>query len=130
MATPYASLDDLAERFPRALTSAEEERAETLLGDASFWLGVWVPGLAESADVTVRAAAKLIVVEMVKRALVAQDRPDGAESLSLTAGIYAQSIRFRNPDGNLFLYGRELDDLEGLLRGSRASAVSIRSPGL
>lgn len=132
MAIPYAELSDLTARFPRALTEAEQTRAETLLVDASFWLGVWVPGLAESEDETVLEAAKLIVVEMVKRALVsaAEARPDGAESVSQTAGIYSTNIRFRNPDGNLFLYGRELEDLEGLLRGNRSSAVSMRSPGL
>lgn len=129
---PYAELSDLEERFPRELTSDEQARAETLLVDASFWLGVWVPGLSDSTDETVLEAAKLIVVEMVKRALLAaaETRPDGAESMSYTAGIYAQNIRFRNPDGNLFLYGRELEDLEGLLRGNRAAAVSYRSPGL
>lgn len=132
MAIPYAELDDLTQRFPRDLTSGEVTRAELLLEDASFWLGVWVPGLTESTDETVLAAAKLIVVEMVKRALLAaaESRPDGAESMSYTAGIYAQNIRFKNPDGNLFLYGRELDDLEGLIRGSRAQAVSYPSPGL
>lgn len=132
MATPYAELADLQARFPRALTESEETRAATLLADASFWLGVWVPALTTSTDETALEAAKLIVVEMVKRALLAaaEARPDGAESVSQTAGIYSQNIRFKNPDGNLYLYARELEDLEGLLRGSRASAVSMRSPGL
>lgn len=129
---PYAELADLEERFPRDLTPDEETRAEVLLSDASFWLGVWVPGLAESTDEAVLMAAKLIVVEMVKRALIAQaaDIPSGAESISQTAGIYSENIRFRNPDGNLYLYARELEDLEGLLRGNRAQAVAYRSPGL
>jgi hypothetical protein len=128
----YATLDDLEERFPRELTDAESERAETLLGDASFWLGVWVPDLTATTDETALEAAKLVVVQMVKRALeaAAETRPDGAESVAQTAGIYSQNIRFRNPDGNLFLYGRELEDLEALLRGNRAAAVSYRSPGL
>jgi hypothetical protein len=68
--TPYAELSDLTDRFPRELTSDEETRAETLLVDASFWLGVWVPGLAEAiagGDETAQEAAKLVVVNMVKR---------------------------------------------------------------
>jgi hypothetical protein len=132
VATPYADLDDLAARFPRVLTSDEETSAETLLMDASFWLGVWVPGLTTTGSADALAAAKLIVVEMVKRALVAQSSavPSGAESISQTAGIYSENIRFRNPDGNLFLYARELEDLEGLIRGNRAQAVAMRSPGL
>lgn len=130
--TPYAELSDLEARFPRDLTDAESERAETLLEDASFWLSVWVPGLLTTDDETALEGAKLIVVEMVKRALTAaaEARPDGAESVSQTAGIYSTNIRFRNPDGNLFLYARELEDLEGLLRGNRSAAVSMRSPGL
>lgn len=132
--TPYAELSDLEDRFPRALTSDEETRAETLLVDASFWLGVWVPGLSESLDETVLEAAKLVVVEMVKRALLAEataaSMDPAVESVTEGAGIFNRSIRYRSPDGNLFLYARELEDLEGLLRGNRATAVSMRSPGL
>lgn len=129
---PYADLADLQARFPRDLTAEEQPKAETLLRDASFWLSVWVPGLAASTDETALEAAKLVVVEMVKRSLLAaaEARPDGAESVTESAGIYSHNVRFRNPDGNLFLYARELHDLEGLLRGSRSGAVSMRSPGL
>lgn len=122
----YAELGDLEDRFPRALTDQELSQAETLLNDASFWLGVWVPGLGDVvADEPFATAAKLLVVAMVRRALLTPGT-EGAESES--AGVY--SVKYRNPEGNLFLYSRELDNIASLLRGNRADAVSMRSPGL
>lgn len=133
MADPYAELGDLTDRFPRELTSAEADRAPILLSDASFWLGVWVPGLAAATetDDQVREAAKLLVVAMVKRALLAQvpENP-GVQSITQGAGPYNQSITYRNPEGKLYLYAAELDSLSGLLVPSVPSAVSMRSPGL
>lgn len=132
--TSYADVeDDLVPRLPRNLTAAELERAPLLIEDASFWLDVWVPGLADiiaGGDMTVGEAAKLLVVAMVRRALLTPDVGDGVESRTQSAGVYSESIRYRNPDGNLYLYGRELDDLMSLLRSNRADAVSMRSPGL
>lgn len=126
---PYAELADLQERFPRALTTEEQNRATVLLADASVLLSVRVPGLAESTDETVLEAAKLVVVAAVSRALTAtaSSRPDGAESISETAGIYSQNIRFRNPEGNAYFYDSEIGLLADLLG---QSAVSYRSLGL
>ena len=124
----YAEMFDLKDRFGRDLTQAEETRARTLIGDASFWLSVWAPGLDEaitSGDADATEAAKLLVVAMVRRALL----DPGTESrVSETAGLY--TVRYRNPEGNLFVYGRELDSILTLLTGDRAQAVSMRSPGL
>jgi hypothetical protein len=76
----------------------------------------------------------LLVVAMVKRALLAQAAQQvvnpAVDSVSETWGTYSQSVRYRAPGGYLYLYDRELDDLLGLLRGNRADAVSMRSPGL
>lgn len=125
--TVYATLEDLQARYTGQI---DPDAAATLLGDASFWLGVWVPGLeaaaATSSDVAM--AAKLLVVAMVKRALTAQavELP-GVQSITRGAGPYNQSITYRNPEGNLYLYAGELDSIMGLLR---PSAVSLRSPGL
>jgi hypothetical protein len=134
VATPYAALVDLEARFPRALTTVETETAPTLLADASFWLGVWVPGLQEAIDggnEPAVEAAKLLVVAMVKRALLSQipDNP-GVQSTTESWGPYNKAVTYRNPEGNLFLYDRELEDITGLLRSTRAEAVSMRSPGL
>lgn len=133
MATLYAELDDLQARFPRPLTSDEETRAEILLEDASFWLGVWVPGLqaaVDEGDQQITTAAKLLVVAMIRRVLIAPVIDDGVQSQNLVAGAFQQQVVYRNPDGNLYLYAKELDALQGLLRGDQAEAVSVMQPGL
>jgi hypothetical protein len=132
--TTYAELDDLTARFPRDLTDAEEEAAPTLLADASFWLGVWVPGLDEAINAdneTLAQAAKLLVVSMVKRSLLSQvaENP-GVQSTTESWGSYNQAVTFRNPEGNLYLYGSELTSITDLLWPNQSQAVSMRSPGL
>jgi hypothetical protein len=128
--TVYATTDDLVARW-RALMSDETSKAETLLEDASFWLDQWAPGLSDTTDADALTAAKLLVVAMVRRALIAQaaDLP-GVQSVSEGWGSYNQAITYRNPEGNLYLYGSELDTLLGILRGNVSAAVSLRSPGL
>ena len=133
MAT-YADLaQDFVPRFPRTLTEAESSRATTLLEDASFWLSVWVPGLQAAIDggnEQAETAAKLLVVAMVRRALLAPAVDDGIQSQLLQAGPYQANVVYRNPDGNLYLMRAELDSLKGLLSGNQSGAVSIMSPGL
>ena len=124
----YADISDLVSRFPRALSPAENERAEVLLGDASFWLSAWAPGLdlaITGGDADLTEAAKLLVVAMVRRAML---DPGTEARQSETMGLF--TVRYRNPEGNLFVYGRELDSILALLTSDRAAAVSMRSPGL
>jgi hypothetical protein len=136
--TPYADIGDLTApgRFPRALTSAETAAAPTMLEDASFWLSVWVPGLAEAVeggDAVLTEAAMLTTVAMVRRSLLAtaaqQTASPGVDQISQQFGPYSSTVKYRSDDGNLWLYTRELDTLLGLLRGDTAAAVSMRSPG-
>lgn len=128
--TVYATTADLEARW-RALTTEETTKAETLLVDASFWLDQWAPGLSTTTSEDALTAAKLLVVAMVRRAMIAQaaDLP-GVQSTTEGWGPYNQSVTYRNPEGNLYLYGTELETLMGLLRGNTAAAVSMRSPGL
>lgn len=122
----YASLTDLSERM--TVPAADAQRAVVLLGDASFWLSAWVPGIDQvitGGDTELTEAAKLLVVAMVKRALEAP----GAENVQQeTVGVF--SVRYRNPEGNLYVYGRELDTIMALMTADRAAAVSYRSLGL
>lgn len=125
--TVYATIDDLTDRFPRDLTDAET--VPTLLSDASLWLSVWVPGLdvaVTGGDPVLTEAAKLLVVAMVRRNLLQPQVEDNVTSV--VTGPF--QVVYRAPDGNLYLYDRELNDITGLLRSSRADAVSMRSPGL
>jgi hypothetical protein len=132
--TSYANVgEDLAPRFPRPLTEDEQTRAAVLLEDASFRLGILVPGL--DAEVTAgnevaTQAAKLLVVAMVRRTLLQPDLEEGATSQTDTFGPFSFTVAHSNPDGSLFLYDRELADITDLLRSNRAAAVSMRSPGL
>jgi hypothetical protein len=128
--TVYATTDDLAARW-RELTGAETDKAETLLVDASFWLDQWAPGLSGTDNEAALTAAKLLVVAIVRRALIAQTAElPGVQSTAESWGSYNQSVTYRNPEGNLYLYGTELEGLLGILRGSNTAAVSLRSPGL
>jgi hypothetical protein len=133
----YATLQELTDRFPRALTAAETAQAPTMLDDASFLLSVKVPGLQEAidgGDETITTAAMLLTVAMVKRALLAQAASQtvnpAIDSLAQTFGPYSSSVKYRSPGGDLYLYDNELEYLLALLRGDMADAVSMRSPGL
>jgi hypothetical protein len=132
----YATVDDLAARFPRALTSAEEAAAEIMLEDASFLLSIRVPGLqaaVDSEDEVITNAAMLTTVAMVKRALLSQAAQQtgqpGVDQVSQQFGPYSSTVKYRSDSGDLYLYASELDYLLGLLRDDPATAVSMRSPG-
>lgn len=129
----YADIDDLTARFSRDLTAAESDRAEILLEDASFQLSVRAPGLQEAidgGDEQVATAAKLTVVAMVRRVLLAPAVDDGVQSQNLVTGPFQQQIVYRSPDSNLYLYQAELDTILGLLRANPADAVSMMQFGL
>jgi hypothetical protein len=123
----YAQVDpDLTTRYGGAIPAGVD--AQTLLDDASFWLSAWVDGLDDAitgGDAELIEAAKLLVVAMVKRSLL-----DGGSESRQQENFGVFSVRYRTPEGNLFLYGREFDSLLDLLRSNRATAVSMRSPGL
>jgi Phage protein Gp19/Gp15/Gp42 len=134
--TPYADTDDLAERFPRALTAAETAQAETMLDDASFLLATKVPGLdaaVQGGDEVIAHAAMLTVVAMTRRSLLAQaaqQNVPGVDQISQTFGPYSTSVKYSTDSGNLWLLGNEFDYLVGLIGGDMSAAVSMRSPGL
>lgn len=133
----YATVDDLTARFPRDLTGVESDQVDTMLQDASFLLSVKAVGLQaaiDGGDQTIITAAMMLTVAMVKRALLAQaaqlDVNPAIDQMSEAWGTFSQSVKFRTDNCNLYLYDSELDYLLGLLRGSQAEAVSMRSPGL
>lgn len=123
----YALVSDLTSRLNGVTVPAGMD-AQQALDDASFWLSAWVDGLDDAitnGDAELIEAAKLLVVAMVKRSL----SDSGSETRQQeNYGMFA--VRYRNPEGNLFLYGRELDSILALLQPNRAAAVSMRSKGL
>lgn len=127
----YATFEDLQARFPREITDAEEDRADVLLEDASFWLGVWVPGLSEVVSLNEEAAtaAKLLVVSMVKREML--DPAAAPETAAVESeGIGPFTRTFRGFEGQRYAYDQELAEMASLIRTNRAAAVSMRSRGL
>lgn len=123
----YAQPNDLTSRLNGVTVPAGTD-VQQALDDASFWLSAWVDGLDDAitnGNAELAEAAKLLVVAMVKRSL----SDSGSETRQQeNYGMFA--VRYRNPEGNLFLYGRELDSILALLQTNRASAVSMRSKGL
>lgn len=134
--TPYATIEELQARFPRALTPEETTQAETMLEDASFLLSIKTPGLQaaiDNGDEEVIHSAMLLTVAMVKRSLLAQAAQQtvtpGTEQVSQTFGPYSQSIKYSSDAGNLWIRDDEWESLLILLRGDSAAAVSLRSQG-
>jgi hypothetical protein len=129
----YAEPGDLAARW-HPLTPEETSKATTLLDDAAFWLRVWVPGLQsaiDSGNADAATAAKLLTVSMVKRAMQNEnDQSPGIASRQEVASIYQEIITYRNPEGNLYLYDRELADILAVVTGVPQGATSFTSPGL
>lgn len=100
----FATPEDVRARW--AAAPAEDTALTALLEDAALWLSAWFPGIPEQPGERLSGALKLVSVSMVKRALLAEDS-DHLESASETAGPFAQSRTFRNPDGNLYLTSQE-----------------------
>jgi hypothetical protein len=103
MPEPFATVQDVEDRW-RPLSDAEVIVTETLLDDASDLIrSRWsdVDARVTSGSLTTTAVRR-VVVGMVKRAMTAGDVA-GVESQSQTAGPFAFSTKFANPNGNLYL---------------------------
>lgn len=106
MAAPFAIVADLREHWPK-LPVADEDEASQKLAEAS----IEVRALFPDVDSRITAATldpdvpKLVVCRMVKRAMDNASRGglDGVGSVQESAGPFAQTLNFTNPDGNLYL---------------------------
>lgn len=103
----YADVKDLEDRW-HTLTDAERLKATVLLGDASLKLKARYPDAVGSAD---PALLKVIVCNMVKRAMTAGDDVAGISQRSETTGPFANTYTYSNPDGDLYITKSELKDL-------------------
>lgn len=108
---PLASVDDVVARW-RPLSEAEAVVVETLLSDASNMVRLRWPDIdARIADSAVVADAVVrIVAGMVRRAMLNRGS-EGVESGSHTTGPFGDSVKFTNPNNNLFLTA---DDIRAL----------------
>lgn len=106
MEPPFATPGDLHEHWAELPSDREADAAQKLI-EASIEIRALYP------DVDARIAAmtldpdvpKLVVCRMVKRAMDNASRGglDGIGSVQESAGPFAQTLNFTNPDGNLYL---------------------------
>ncbi len=116
-AIPFANVYDLEVRW-RTIREDERPRVERLLADASQLIMDECPGAADCAALTLER----IVCGVVKRAMT--PRPvDGAGSVQQGAGAGQATVRWANPDGDIYLSGSERRSLLG--RAQRAGNISF-----
>lgn len=125
--TSYASADELA-AYWRPLSGAEQARATVLLGFAAGLINEQ-PGAQEFSPGT----CKHVSLDIVKRAML---RGDGVlsdtESQSMADMTAANTRRYLNPAGNLYLTDQEADRLArqfGAAAMSLTLSSNVRVPG-
>ena len=97
----FATYEDVAARW-RELTADEQSRATVLLDDAAVILRSRVAVVDGDEDQA--AALKTVSCNMVIRAMVAASSAAfGVSELNATMGPFAQTARFANPNGDLYL---------------------------
>ena len=96
----YADASDLEVRW-RTLTTDEQERAEALLDDASAMLDAYVT--VDETDEQQMKLLKIVVCNMVERAMSTGGDIFGVTQQSMTAGPYAQTFNYANPNGDLYI---------------------------
>lgn len=96
----YADVSDLEVRW-RTLTTDEQERAEALLDDASAMLDAYVT--VDETDEKQMQLLKIVVCNMVERAMSTGGDIFGVTQQSMTAGPYAQTFNYANPTGDLYI---------------------------
>lgn len=124
MAEPFATHSDIEARW-RPLTPAEQDRADTLLIDAS----ALVRDLAKDIDQRVEDGEidpntpRAIVCAMVKRVMQGPTEFDGVTQAQQTAGPFQRGVTFANPSGDLYLTKLEKKRLGA--GGQRAFMVDL-----
>lgn len=124
----YASVQDVISLF-RALTPAETERAEKLIGIVSASLRTEAKNAGKNLDEMIKndadlaEVAKSVTVDVVARTLMTSTDKEPAVSSSQSAMGYSESINFLVPGGGLFIKKSELARL-GLKR-QRIGVIEI-----
>lgn len=124
--TPFATAADVEARW-RTLTQTETTAADTLAADASDMIRTrWQDVDDQIAAGTLTALSLTrVVANMVKRAMIVGDN-EGIESRSETAGPFAHSDKFTNPNANLYFTAEDIRLLDGRA-ARRAFAVDLSS---
>lgn len=118
----YATATDLA-AYWRPLSEAEQARATVLLGFAATLINER-PGAAEFSPGT----CKHVSLDMVKRAMLKGDGVlSDTESQSMADMTAANTRRYLNPAGNLYLTDQEADRLARQFGGGAAMSLTLSS---
>ena len=96
----YADVSDLEVRW-RTLTEDEQTRAEALLDDASAMLDAYVT--VDETDEKQLNLLKIVVCNMVERAMSTGDDMYGVTQQSMTAVGFSQQFSYANPTGDLYI---------------------------
>ncbi|HAM15348.1 MAG TPA: hypothetical protein DCP91_05730 [Eggerthellaceae bacterium] len=96
----YADVSDLEVRW-RTLTADEQTRAEALLDDASAMLDAYVT--VDETDEKQLNLLKIVVCNMVERAMSTGDDMYGVTQQSMTAVGFSQQFSYANPTGDLYI---------------------------
>ena len=101
----FATYADIEARW-RTLTTDEQTKATTLLGDAETILRRRVTVV--DGDQEQAAALKYVSCNMVVRAMVAGASDAlGVDQVSATMGPFAQTAHYSNPNGDLYVTKNE-----------------------
>ncbi len=98
----YATVTQLEARW-RTLTATEKTRAGKLLEDAAVIIDGECPPASPLADA---AAREMVSCSMVKRAM-ASGEGASVDSQTAQAGPFANTFKFSNPSGDLYLTKQE-----------------------
>lgn len=109
---PFASADDLQDRW-RPLSTDEFALAQVKIGDASDMIRERWPDVdARILAGTLRESSVVrVVAAMVKRSM--SNANEGVESSAEQAGPFGHTVKFANPEGNLYLTADEVRVLDG-----------------
>lgn len=103
---PLVAVSDLELRW-RPLSTAEKARARVLLNDASAVLRSEVRDLdarlASEPPTASSDLVRMVLCSVVKRAMLVGEESAGVETATEANGPFSQSVKFTNPDGNLYL---------------------------
>lgn len=117
----FATADDLALRW-RDLSQDEQIRAEVLLGDASAMIRRLWPDVDDRLNALSLTASEVAAVVCGMARRVMQYGAGGVQSQTTQRGPFAETVRFTNPEGGLYL-----TDDEKAVFGVSEGTASARS---
>lgn len=116
---PFATVDELKERWPDFPAGAEQH-AGTLLEDASQFILDVCPSASDVAETTRRR----VVCSVVRRSMQSdQNDMGGMSNMSMTSGPFSVQQTSANPNGDFFLTKQEKFALGG---GGRQKAFGVQ----